>query len=64
MEEKMFILMHRDDPICAITIDTVSGAILRVGKPTEIAEAALFLASDKASFITGDVINVSGGFVI
>ena len=30
----MFSLMHRDDPICAITIDTVSGAIVRVGKPT------------------------------
>ena len=26
--------MHRDDPICAITIDTISGAIMRVGKPT------------------------------
>ena len=35
MEEKMFILIHRDDPICAITIDPVSGAILRVGKPTD-----------------------------
>lgn len=36
----------------------------RTGRPEEIAEAALFLASDKASFITGDVINVSGGYVI
>ncbi len=35
VEEKMFCLMHRDDPICAITIDAVSGAILRVGKPTD-----------------------------
>lgn len=33
----------------------------RFGKPHEVAEAVLFLASDKASFITGTVINVSGG---
>jgi hypothetical protein len=33
MEEKMYSLMHRDDPVCAITIDPVSGAILRVSKP-------------------------------
>lgn len=33
MEEKLYSLMHRDDPVCAITIDEVSGAILRVSKP-------------------------------
>lgn len=38
--------------------------LCRTGKPEEIAEAALFLASDKAAFITGDVLNVSGGYVI
>lgn len=26
MEEKLFSLMHRDDPVCAITIDAASGA--------------------------------------
>lgn len=29
----MYSFMHRDEPVCAITIDTVSGAILRVSKP-------------------------------
>lgn len=29
----MYSLMHRDEPVCAITIDTVSGAIHRVSKP-------------------------------
>lgn len=33
MDEKMYSLMHRDDPVCAITIDAVSGSILRVSKP-------------------------------
>src|SRR6266852_4437285 len=33
----------------------------RVGKPEEIAQAILFVASDKASFITGASIAVDGG---
>jgi len=33
----------------------------RVGKPDEIANALVFLASDKAAFITGHVLSVDGG---
>ena len=33
----------------------------RVGKPEEIAESIVFLASDKASFITGATIAIDGG---
>jgi NAD(P)-dependent dehydrogenase (short-subunit alcohol dehydrogenase family) len=33
----------------------------RAGRPEELADAILFVASDKASFITGQVINVNGG---
>lgn len=33
----------------------------RVGTPEEIAEAAVWLTSDAASFITGQVLNVDGG---
>ena len=33
----------------------------RAGKPEELADAILFLASDKASFVTGQIISVNGG---
>jgi len=33
----------------------------RAGKPEELADAILFLASRKASFVTGQIINVNGG---
>ncbi len=33
----------------------------RAGKPEEIADAIVYLASDKASFITGQIIDVNGG---
>ena len=42
-----------------------SGALTlmgRVGYPTEIANAALFLASDESSFMTGDDLLVDGGY--
>ena len=36
----------------------------RLGTPQDIAEAAYFLAGEGASFITGQVLGVNGGFVI
>lgn len=36
----------------------------RLGTPEEVAKAMLFLSSDAASFITGQVIGVNGGFLI
>ena len=52
---------YSEEDIAALCDDTPVG---RIGKPNEIASAALFFASEEASFITGDVLNVSGGFVI
>jgi NAD(P)-dependent dehydrogenase (short-subunit alcohol dehydrogenase family) len=37
--------------------------VSRLGKANEVAELALFLASDRSSFITGAIIPVDGGFV-
>jgi 3-oxoacyl-[acyl-carrier protein] reductase len=36
----------------------------RIGQPDELAEAILFLASDQASFITGQTLVVDGGYMI
>ncbi|MGN0466757.1 MAG: 3-oxoacyl-[acyl-carrier-protein] reductase [Lachnospiraceae bacterium] len=56
-----------DTDMTAVLKDEVKEAIMagiplkRVGKPEDIAEAVAFLASDKASYITGQVLSVDGG---
>lgn len=39
-------------------------ALKRITKPAEIAQAALFLASDASSFTTGSALLVDGGISI
>jgi 3-oxoacyl-[acyl-carrier protein] reductase len=36
----------------------------RLGQPSDVAEAAVFLASREAAFITGEVLDVNGGFLM
>ena len=50
-----------EDDRRAICDDTPEG---RLGNPEEIAETLYFLQSDKASFITGQIIGVNGGYLI
>ena len=38
--------------------------LCRIGRPEEVAAAAVFLAGEEASFITGQVLGVNGGIVI
>ena len=38
--------------------------VRRIGLPEDIAEAAAFLVSDRASFITGQCLTVDGGFLL
>ncbi len=37
--------------------------LLRIGKPSDVGKTIAFLASDEASFITGQVISVNGGII-
>ena len=50
-----------DDPAITAARSAVIPAG-RIGRPEDIAEAVLFLASPRSSYITGDEITVDGGF--
>ena len=50
-----------DEDISSICDET---PLMRMGKPEEVARAVMYLCGDDASFITGEVLNISGGFVI
>ncbi len=36
----------------------------RLGRPQEVAEAVLFLVSSKAAFITGEILDINGGYLM
>lgn len=50
-----------DEDIKALEVET---PLMRIGRAEEVARCALYLAGDAADFITGEVINLSGGLVI
>lgn len=57
-----------DTPILADLDDALRQALIdlhplgRLGRPEEVANAFVFLASDEASFVTGSLLMVDGGF--
>jgi 3-oxoacyl-[acyl-carrier protein] reductase len=51
-----------DDKLKEAMVNAVP--LRRVGEPIEVARAVYFLLSDYSSYITGEVINVSGGMYI
>jgi meso-butanediol dehydrogenase / (S,S)-butanediol dehydrogenase / diacetyl reductase len=50
------------DPAAARAAAGKLHALWRIGKPEEVGRAAVFLASDDASFVTGSAFVVDGGF--
>ncbi len=56
-------LFGPDDPERMIGVWGEQHPIGRVGKPEEVAQLALFLASDEAAFITGAFYRVDGGLL-
>ncbi len=55
--------LMRDDPATRTYFETHI-PMGRLGKPCEVAAAAVFLAADSASFVTGQTIAVDGGVTI
>lgn len=55
---------HSDAEFLAANRDKIvrNYPLRRIGKPTDIAPTVAFLASDAASWITGQVLSVNGGF--
>ena len=59
-----------DTPLLASIPDKQREALMRAipfrrfGKPSEVADAVLFFASDRANYVTGQVLSVSGGLTM
>jgi 3-oxoacyl-[acyl-carrier protein] reductase len=58
------ILTDMSDRVRGLAGDEIIGQIPlgRYGDPTDVARAVCFLASDEASYITGEILHVTGGY--
>jgi NAD(P)-dependent dehydrogenase (short-subunit alcohol dehydrogenase family) len=55
-------LAEYPDPVEARREMTASQAVGRMGRPDEIAAAALYLAADESAFVTGSALMIDGGW--
>jgi NAD(P)-dependent dehydrogenase (short-subunit alcohol dehydrogenase family) len=58
------IAAQEPDPEAALRTRRAMHAIPRAGEPEEIGEAAAYLASDAASFMTGQCLTLDGGYTV
>jgi hypothetical protein len=56
--------LESEDPNGAIATDGPLALLPRRGRPDEVARAAIFLLSQRASFVTGHQLVVDGGYVV
>ena len=60
----------REELLGTLSSEKVKAAIIkgiplgRLGTPEDVANAVLFLASDRAEFVTGQILSVSGGYTM
>ena len=55
------VLTYTPDEVEELAQETPLG---RIGQPEDVARAVAYLAGEGASFITGQILGVNGGFVI
>lgn len=56
------LMRHQDQKVIDRMVRLVP--LKRLGKPEEVAAAAVFLASEEAAFVTGQVLSASGGLTM
>ena len=61
-----FIQTPMTDALTEKQVEAIAGAIpaAKFGRPEDVAAAAVFLASEEASYVTGETIHVNGGMVM
>jgi NAD(P)-dependent dehydrogenase (short-subunit alcohol dehydrogenase family) len=62
MNEDIFSKL--DNPADLIETWNKAHPLGRFGRPAEVADTVMFLASDRSSFITGEIVRVDGGLAI